>query len=67
MHVPQVPVLKSRVSTRQFRLSKDAADDGTYHDLQQWLKRKQSVWQNDNANPFLDKVKYFLCRNSILE
>lgn len=51
----QIPVLKSRASTRQFKLLKD--DEGSSsHDLQQWLKRKPSVWQSDNLIPLnIDK------------
>lgn len=63
----QIPVLKSRASTRQLKLLKDGQEEGSAHDLQQWLKRKPSVWQCDNLIPSgVDKVildKYRLVEN----
>lgn len=58
----QIPVLKSRASTRQFKLLKD--DEGSSsHDLQQWLKRKPSVWQSDNLIPLnIDKVNFIITK-----
>lgn len=60
----QIPVLKSHVSLRQFKLPKDGIEDNT-NELQQWFKRKASVWPADITHLHNnEKVRAYLCNTT---